>query len=277
MYACAAGPDGLLEPGHRYDLPKEIAEPLIAGSAAKMTEEQPSVMESDAPDAKYPGPWNEDDWWEGITLSAWAEWRDPEAWAQRGANCGGPVVVLDTPSYEDERESRLCEEAADRLLEHLNGDLRGGRIVLGLPGELPDGRTRPVAKDTLSRIVKEIGFRGYSPPGEVSWQKTSHEWERFEVRVYLPDRFAEVAQESKPAGPTKGRAGRKVEWDWDGARRHILVVANSNDGLPDTQADCERLVAGWFYDNYEKEPAESTVRDFVVKECGHIYHDQEGR
>ena len=206
------------------------------------------------------------------------QWRDSEAWAQKQANCGGVQVVgLDAPSYEDEREWRLCSEAAGRLLELLKGDLGSDRIVLGFPGELPDGRTRPVEKDTLSRIVKEIGFRGYVPPGEVSWQNPNHEWVRFEVRVYLPDRFVKLAQEPKPAGPTRGRRGRKVEWDWDGARRHILTIANGPDGLPDTQADCERMVADWFIGKFDKQPAESTVREFVVKECGHIYHTHEGR
>ena len=61
--------------------------------------------------------------------------------------------------------------------------------------------------------------------------------------------------------------GRPVRWDWGGAVGHLLSVANTPDGLPDTQADIERLVAGWFSTTGGDEPAESAIREHVSTWC----------
>ena len=77
-----------------------------------------------------------------------------------------------------------------------------------------------------------------------------------------------VAQEAtiEEAAEQSGR-GRKSKWDWDGAVGHLLSVANSPDGLPDIQADIERLVAAWFRDIVDDEPSESLIRNHVSTWC----------
>ena len=77
-----------------------------------------------------------------------------------------------------------------------------------------------------------------------------------------------VAQEATVEGAAEqsGR-GRKSKWDWDGAVGHLLSVANSPDGLPDIQADIERLVAAWFRDIVDDEPSESLIRNHVSTWC----------
>ena len=118
MYTTAAGPDGVRDACRTYELPEDVAEPLIESGAAAMTEEQPCGAELAAADPKYPGPWSEEKWWEGISLSAWAEWRDPEAWAQTRANLF---------EYDDERKSRLGSESGRRLHGLLKADPKSWR------------------------------------------------------------------------------------------------------------------------------------------------------
>ena len=65
--------------------------------------------------------------------------------------------------------------------------------------------------------------------------------------------------------PVEGRRGpgRPSEWNWKGALVYLVTVANTPDGLPDKQADAERLVLKWFEDNYCDSPAPSAIREHV--------------
>ena len=63
-----------------------------------------------------------------------------------------------------------------------------------------------------------------------------------------------VKEEREPAAPEatvedapeQPRRGPKPKWDWDGAVGYLLTVANGKDGLPESQAEIEGLVADWF-------------------------------
>ncbi len=74
------------------------------------------------------------------------------------------------------------------------------------------------------------------------------------------------------AAEQSGR-GRKPKWDWDGAVGHLLSVANTPDGLPESQAEIERLVAAWFRDTVDAEPAESLIRNHVSVWCKGVVED----
>lgn len=65
------------------------------------------------------------------------------------------------------------------------------------------------------------------------------------------------------AEPTGSHAGRPRVYDWDGAYRYIIGIANSLDGLPSKQADLIELVAQWFQDNFQKEPVKSVIQERV--------------
>ena len=63
----------------------------------------------------------------------------------------------------------------------------------------------------------------------------------------------------------KGTPGRTPTWDWDAARREMMRLANSPDGLPEPQAEIEKHIAKWFVTKTRSHPAESTIRVFIGK------------
>jgi hypothetical protein len=64
---------------------------------------------------------------------------------------------------------------------------------------------------------------------------------------------------------TNHRRGRNTVWDWEGAMRHLVIVANTPDGLPQLQADTERLVARYFEDRTDgHSPVTSAIRAKVA-------------
>ncbi len=84
-----------------------------------------------------------------------------------------------------------------------------------------------------------------------------------------------VTDETKPVAPESPedestKRGRKPIWDWEGAFAHLLWVANCPDGLPRVQADIERLVADWFRQTVDNEPAESAIRKRVSVWCKEV-------
>jgi hypothetical protein len=80
-----------------------------------------------------------------------------------------------------------------------------------------------------------------------------------------PKPVAAGSPEEEPA--KQSNRGRKPTWDWGGAVAHLLSVANTPDGLPEVQADIERLVADWFRQTVDDEPVESAIRKHVSGWC----------
>lgn len=72
--------------------------------------------------------------------------------------------------------------------------------------------------------------------------------------------------------PNKG--GRPTQYDWDSFTMEIIRIADSPDGLPDTQAELVREMLSWFYEQYECEPAESTVKQRISKIYNHLNKDK---
>lgn len=66
------------------------------------------------------------------------------------------------------------------------------------------------------------------------------------------------------SSPTRGRPR---EYDWDAILREIVLLANTPDGLPKTQAELERWVAVKCRKLFGKEPDPSLIR----KHVGPIY------
>jgi hypothetical protein len=63
--------------------------------------------------------------------------------------------------------------------------------------------------------------------------------------------------------PPKRKAetrGRKPKWDWDGCEADAESFLNTN-GLPDTLAELERHMAGWFERTVGESPVESQIRE----------------
>jgi hypothetical protein len=67
-----------------------------------------------------------------------------------------------------------------------------------------------------------------------------------------------------PARPRRP-AGRPAQWDWAAALAYLTVLADRPDGLPEKQAEAERLVAQWFAARSDGEsPTESAIRAHVA-------------
>ncbi len=111
----------------------------------------------------------------------------------------------------------------------------------------------------LAKVPPEDYGVGCSPPGIRN---------TFLVQLLLPE--AEARDWIHKQGKPKSARGRPTEWNWDGAVGHLIAVANTMDGLPDTQADIERLVADWFSDTYDAQPAESAIRKHVCTWCKEV-------
>lgn len=65
------------------------------------------------------------------------------------------------------------------------------------------------------------------------------------------------------------KGGRPLKYDWDAFTIEIIRIANTIDGLPDSQAELIKELLQWCRDNWNKEPADSSVKSRVSK----IYHD----
>jgi len=61
------------------------------------------------------------------------------------------------------------------------------------------------------------------------------------------------------------RGGRPPKWDWEGCAIALIAYANTPDGLPESQAAIERLMATYFNDRYGYEPSESLIREHAAK------------
>ena len=81
-------------------------------------------------------------------------------------------------------------------------------------------------------------------------------------------------QEKKPLGWTAEgaklteRRGRKPAYDWDSFWRKVDQVTQPPDGLPEKQADLEKIMLAWCSENWDKEPAVSTVRQRLSRLYG---------
>jgi len=62
---------------------------------------------------------------------------------------------------------------------------------------------------------------------------------------------------------SKNKGGRPSVWDWESALIHLIVQANSLDGLPmdhGGQAQIEKIISEWFMQTTGNSPAESEIR-----------------
>ena len=69
----------------------------------------------------------------------------------------------------------------------------------------------------------------------------------------IPKNYQKQLPPSAPRSPTK--------------KILLPTIANGKDGLPESQADIERLVAAWFISQYDDQPSISQIREHVVVWC----------
>ena len=63
----------------------------------------------------------------------------------------------------------------------------------------------------------------------------------------------------------KSKGGRPREYDWDALTIEIIRIANSPDGLPESQAALVEQLLQWCENTWGKQPAESSVKARISK------------
>ena len=64
---------------------------------------------------------------------------------------------------------------------------------------------------------------------------------------------------------TQSKGGRPQEYDWDALTIEIIRIANSPDGLPESQAALVEQLLQWCENTWGKQPAESSVKARISK------------
>ncbi len=204
----------------------------------------------------------EEQWNRGLSLTEWAKWRDPAAWAEVGANWV-PDLSGELLTPGEEHKQQLHFDAVNRLSARLRADVEGGHIILGVPPDSPSGDIKLVSRDALSELLEAVQF-SLVRSDEVYFRGA---W--IEIRIYRPDRLAAVSQKAIPVGTAKERRGAPAKFAWNEARRELFRIVA--DGLPKRQATVENKLLEWFNDQYDMEPGVSTIRKFVKDEIGHLW------
>jgi hypothetical protein len=83
--------------------------------------------------------------------------------------------------------------------------------------------------------------------------------------ILMPDIGGEELPESESALPAKSKGGRPRKYDWDALTIEIIRIANSPDGLPESQAELIEQLLQWCENTWGKQPAESSVKSRVSK------------
>ena len=66
------------------------------------------------------------------------------------------------------------------------------------------------------------------------------------------------------------RRGRPRKYDWDEFDREVIRIANTADGLPESQADLVRTMSDWWQTKLGDEPANSSLREKISLIYRHI-------
>lgn len=83
--------------------------------------------------------------------------------------------------------------------------------------------------------------------------------------ILMPEIGGEELPESESDLPAKSKGGRPREYDWDALTIEIIRIANSPDGLPETQAELIKRLLQWCENAWGKQPADSSVKSRVSK------------
>ena len=81
----------------------------------------------------------------------------------------------------------------------------------------------------------------------------------------MPETGSKDLPESECVTPVKSKGGRPREYDWDALTIEIIRIANSPDGLPETQAEIIEQLLQWCENAWGKQPADSSVKSRISK------------
>ncbi len=192
-------------------------------------------------------------------------------------------LVIPAKGSEAEKRHKLVavctarEHAKAASGEAVWADIQQGKLILVGYSDRGDGNLVQVPRHILEDPGRSISF----PKGQVSGSGL-----RFlNVGVLKPSEAKTVpefcgAKEERPERPepskvSKGTPGRKPKWDWVGAERDLVTVANPIDGLPYPQAAIEKHIRAWFLQHYADEPQKSEIRKFLINRLPVNYRNSE--
>ena len=225
-------------------------------------------------------------WSKSVSSSWWnpahAPWRVKfENWdtpEERALSWKYGYRTLDQPSYVPEQVTAVCRRFLGRLASLIRWLQDGSLIAVGTKEPPTDELARkPINAGWWSRDDVEVNFEkgkllrivDHKPVLVFS-----------NIRVWRPEDVAfdtgrqHPPEKKKPCAPLKGKPGRTPKWDWDGAGRELMMLANSPDGLPYPQAAIEKHLSDWFMERCGDHPSESHIRKEVVKRLPPNYHDR---
>ena len=81
----------------------------------------------------------------------------------------------------------------------------------------------------------------------------------------MPEIGGKELPKSENDRPSKSKGGRPREYDWDALTIEIIRIANSPDGLPETQSELIERLLQWCENAWGKQPADSSVKSRVSK------------
>ena len=173
------------------------------------------------------------------------------------------LTLAEAAELASGRLENQTRKPEDWIVQHV----RGGKLKVIPPG----GRTVYIRDETIFNFrdstvstTRSLQTRAIDDDYEnAAYQSHTESHSVLIDRAELESLLPAKAPLTEPLGPPKGQPGRKQKWDWDGAGRYLMEVANSPDGLPEVQARVEDLVKIWFADHFADEPSDSMVRDFV--------------
>lgn len=84
--------------------------------------------------------------------------------------------------------------------------------------------------------------------------------EEIEISISEFRRYLEPASAQKTPEQKTETRGRKPKYDWDAFYIEIGQIANTIDGLPETQAELEKQMAEWCEQEWQECPGDSTIR-----------------
>lgn len=187
------------------------------------------------------------------------------------------IIVVGEPSPIAPKEVVAVRERIEAQVRRLITWLRNGTLVAEGTKEPPD--------DDLTRI--RISPNWWAREGvEMDTSKSTlligpppHFTLKFsDIRMVTPEGAVQKASrtrwESESSRP-KGKPGRKPKWDWKGALREMMRLANSVDGLPTPQSAIEERIMNWFLETCGECPSESAIRKFVSENLPPDYHQDD--
>ena len=81
----------------------------------------------------------------------------------------------------------------------------------------------------------------------------------------MPEIGSKESPDSESDLPAKAKGGRPREYDWDALTIEIIRIANSPDGLSETQAELIEQLMQWCENTWGKQPAYSSVKSRISK------------